>query len=304
MTEALSQYLECVRENLRLGLVSEREVISELQTHIEDNVEEMKEAGLSEEEAASICITLLGSAKTVARRMYEAHSQGTWRQALLASMPHLIFAILFALNWWQGVGWLIVILGLVLITTIYGWLHGRPMWLFPWLCYLMVPVVVAGLFLVYLPRGWSWLAIPVYAFPASWLVLSITVKTIKRDWLYGALMLLPIPVIIGWFLVVGKEGEFLKPDLEDLRHFAPWIGLSFLALAGTAIAFVRLRQRWLRVMLLIISGLLILVMVASYAEGRISLPALSMLILIMVGLLLSPALVERGLKHGKQRLID
>ncbi len=301
MTTALSQYLECVRENLRLGLVSEREVISELQTHIEDNVEEMKEAGLSEEEAASKCIILLGSARLVARRLYEAHSQGTWRQALLASMPHLLFALLFALNWWQGIGWLVVTLGLVLVAAIYGWWHGRPVWLFPWLGYLMVPVVVAGLFLVYLPRGWSWLAIPVYALPALWLVLSITLKTIKKDWLYGALMLLPVPIIVGWFLVVGKEGEFLKPNLEDLHHFAPWIGLSFLALAGTAVAFVRLRQRWLRVVLLVISGLLTLIMVACYAEGRLSLPAFSMLTLIMVGLLLSPALVERTLRYGKPR---
>ncbi len=43
MTAALSQYLESIRDNLRLDLVSENEIITELQTHIEDEVEEMRD---------------------------------------------------------------------------------------------------------------------------------------------------------------------------------------------------------------------------------------------------------------------
>jgi len=299
----LTQYLDSVRDNLRLDLESEREVIDELQTHIEDQLEEMKEAGLSEEEAASTCIALLGSAKLVARQIYEAHSQGTWQQALLASMPHLLFALLFALNWWQGIVWLVVTLGLVLSTAVYGWWRGKPIWLFPWLGYSLLPVVVAGVLLLYLPAGWSWVAILVYIPLAVWLVCSVTIQTIKRDWLYSALMLFPVPIIIGWFLAVGQEGTFLEPSLERIRHFAPWIGLSFLALAATVAAFIRLRQRWIRVGLLLISGSLTLIMVACYAEGRLSLPTFSVLTLIMMGLLLSPALVERRIRCGRQRPI-
>ncbi|GAG09371.1 unnamed protein product, partial [marine sediment metagenome] len=170
-----------------------------------------------------------------------------------------------------------------------------------WLGYSLLPVVVAGLLLLYLPKGWSWLAIPVYIPLALWLVYSITIQTIKRDWLYGALMLLPVPIVTGWFLAVGKEGEFLQFSPEYIHYFAPWIGLSFLALAVSAVAFIRLRQRWLRVALLIISGLLTLIMVACYAEGRLSLPVFSVLTLIMLGLLLGPALLERRLKYGRQR---
>jgi len=301
VTTALSHYLDDVRDNLRLDLSSEREVLSELQTHIEDRLQEMREAGLSEEEAANTCLKLLGSARLVARRIYEAHSQGTWRQALFASMPHLIFALLFTLNWWQGIGWLIITLGLVLSVVVYGWARGKPVWLFPWLGYSLLPVVVAGLLLLYLPRGWSWLAIIVYVPLALWLVCFFAIQTIKRDWLYTALMLLPVPVIVGWLLAVGKEGKFLELNLDYIRYFAPWIGLSFLALAVTAAAFIRLRQRWLRVALLSISGFLTLIMVVCYAEGRLGLPAFLVLILLMLGLLLSPALVERRVKHGKPR---
>ena len=43
MTVELSQYLDIIRDNLRLDKASESEVIIELQTHIEDNIEEIFE---------------------------------------------------------------------------------------------------------------------------------------------------------------------------------------------------------------------------------------------------------------------
>ncbi len=296
MTTTLSHYLNDVRDNLRLDLSTEREVINELETHIEDRLQEIRQTGLSEEEAANNCVKLLGSAKLVARQIYEAHSQGSWRQALLASMPHLLFALLFALNWWQGIGWLSITLVLVLSIAIYGWWHGKPTWLFPWLGYSLLPVVVAGLPLLYLPKGWSWLAIVLYIPLALWLVYSIIVQTIKRDWLYSSLMLFPIPIIIGWFLAVELEGKFPEFSMQHLHDFAPWIGLSFLALAAAVATFIRLRQRWLKIAILVVSGLLTLTMVAYYADGRLSPTAFLVLMLVMLGLFLSPALIERKIR--------
>ncbi|MAF85583.1 MAG: hypothetical protein CL875_03785 [Dehalococcoidales bacterium] len=301
MTTTLSHYLDDVRDNLRLDLSTEREVISELEMHIEDRLQEMRQAGLSEEEAANRCLKLLGSAKSVAHQIYEAHSQGSWRQALLASMPHLLFALLFALNWWQGISWLSIMLVLVLSMAVYGWWHGKPTWLFPWLGYSLLPVAAAGILLLYLPKGWSWLAIVLYIPLALRLVYSIIVHTIKRDWLYSSLMLLPIPIIIGWFLAADLGGRFPEFSLQRLQYFAPWIGLSFLALATAVTTFIRLRQRRLKIAILVASGLLTLTMVAYYTDGRLGLTALSVLILMMLGLFLSPALVERKLR--KRRVI-
>ena len=303
MITALSYYLNIVRTNLRLDSQSEREVLNELETHIEDELQELEEAGLSEEEAANTCVRLLGSAKLVARQIYEAHSQGTWRQALLASMPHLLFGLIFALNWWRDVSWLVVMLVLILGTVVYGWWRGKPTWLFPWLGYSLVPVVVAGLLLVYLPRGWSWLAILLYIPLAAWLVYAITVQIIKKDWLYSSLMLLPVPIIISWFIAVGVEGRFPEFSVGYLYDYAPRIGLSFLVLAIAVAAFIRLRQRWLRVAILIISGLLTLTLVAGYAWGRLGLPAFSILILLMLSIFLIPALLERRIRHSG-RLIE
>jgi len=297
----LSYYLDSIRDNLRLDLSTEREVIRELGTHIEDKLQELKDNGLSEEEATSTCLGLLGSARLVARQIYEAHSQGSWRQALLASAPHLLFGLLFALNWWQGVGWLLVMLALVLVAAIYGWWHGKPTWLFPWLGYSLLPVVGAGLLLLYLPTRWAWLAILVYIPLASWFLCSVIIQTIRRDWLHSSLMLFPIPVIAGWLLAIEFGGKFPELSVQRLYDLAPWIGLSFLALAAAVAAFVRSRQRWLKVAILVVSGLLTLAMVAYYAEGRLSWPTFLILILVMFGLFLTPALVERRIRRRRVR---
>jgi len=300
MVTVVSHYLDTVRDNLRLDLSDEREVIHELETHIEDRLEELKETGLSEEEAANRCVALLGSAKLLARQIYEAHSQYTWKQTLLASMPHLLFGLLFALNWWQSVGWLLVALGLIVSTVVYGWCRGKPTWLFPWLGYSLLPVVIAGLFLLFLPKVWSWVVILLYIPLALWLAYSVYVQTIKRDWLYSSLMLLPVPTIIGWLLAVQPTGKFPEYNVERVYDFAPLIGLSFLAFGLAVAMFMRLRRRWLKVAVLFISGVLTLIMVAYYTDGRLSLVAFLVLILLMLGLFVTPALLERKVgRHGQ-----
>lgn len=295
MEATLTNYLESVRANLKLDPSLKSEVIQELQTHIEEELEELKKAGLSEEEAANTCLKLLGSAKLVARQIYEAHSQGSWSQTLLAAMPHLLFGLLFAVNWWRGIGWLLVLLALVLSVVVYGWWRGKPAWVFPWLGYTLVPVVGAGILLLYLPRGWSWLAIVIYLPLALWLLYAIAAKTMKGEWLYTSLMLLPVPIMVGWFIAIEPISKFPEPWLQRLEDFAPWIGLSFLTLALTVATFFRLRKRWLRISLLVVSGLLTLTMITYYTEGRLSLLALLILIVVMLLLLSSPALVARTL---------
>jgi len=299
MASAVSQYLDSVRDSLQLDPLAEGEIIKELETHIEDRLDELKGSGLSEDEAADTCVRLLGSAKQLARQIYEAHSQGTWQQTLLASMPHFLFALMFALNWWQGIGWLLVVLPLIVGVAIYGWFHGKPAWLFPWLGYSVVPVVASGLLLLWIPKAWSWLAIFFYIPLALWLLCSIAVQTIKKDWLYSSLMLLPVPTIAAWILVVEPEGRFPGYSVQHIYELAPWIGLSFLALAVSVGTFIRLRQRWLKQAVLFLSGVLTLVIVVYYTDGKLSLTAFSFLVLIMLGLFLVPALLRRKIKCSR-----
>jgi len=293
----LDRYLKDVRENLPLDAsAEEEEVLTELETHAEDRLQEMKESGLSDEDAARECVGLLGSAKIVARQIYEVHSQGTWRQALLASTPHLLYATFFALKWW-GNGWLPVAVGPVIAIAIYSWCRGKPSWLFPWLGYALLPVVVVGLLLLYLPTGWAWATILLYVPLVVWLLCYITIKTIKRDWLYSAFMLLPVPSFVGWFLAARQEEGFAGFSLGHLNHLAPWIGVSFLVLAVSAAVFVRLRQRRWKVVALAVSGVLALAVVA-FASSGLGIPALIALTVMMLVFLSVPAIMERRFRHG------
>jgi len=296
----LDRYLRDIRENLRLDPGEQDEVLTELEAHAEDRLEEMKEAGLSEEEAVQRCVGLLGSARVVARQIYEAHSQGTWKQALLASMPHLIFAGLFALKWW-GSGWLPVAMCPVVATAVFSWGRGRPSWLFPWLGYALLPVVIAGLLLLYLPTGWAWSTILLYVPLVLWLLSYITIKAIKKDWLYIGLMLLPVPSFVGWFLAAQQDAGFAGFSLGTLNHYALWIGLTSLVLAVSAAVFVRLRKRWLKTTVLVVSGLLTLGMVAV-ASGRLSFPVFLALAILFLISLSVPALLEHRLRHSRQPL--
>jgi hypothetical protein len=299
MTQEFIHYLDSIKYTSKLNPSDEREVISELETHIEDKLQELTDSGLSEEEAIETCLVQLGSPTAVARQIYEAYSQGSWKHVLLASMPHLLFGALFALNWWHHVGWLTIALSLVLGTTIYGWWHGKPNWVFSWLGYSLLPVLAVGILLLYLPKGWSLLAIPVYLPLASWWLIHIIVQTTKKDWLLSSLMLLPIPIIIGWFLAISPTGRFTEYSLQQIYSLAPWIGLSFITLALIIAAFLRLRQRYLKIGLLAVSGILTLTLVVYYTNGRLNTLSFVGLMLVMWGVFLLPALLERRLRHGR-----
>ena len=292
----LNRYLQSIREHLGMDPISEREVIRELADHVEDSCQEMQKAGLSEEEALEKSITLLGPAKIVAKQIYEAHNRGTWRQALLAAMPHLFFAAMFALKIWGGTSGLLIIFGVIAGIGLYGWCHGKPYWLFPWLSYSLFPVVAAGISLLYLPAVWAWITLALYVPLALWLLSFIAIKFIKRDWSYSALMLLPAIAFAGWFLAAGQKTSFFGLKINSMHAHAPWTSLTFIVLAISAALFIRLPHRWLRITALIISGLLI-TLVTTLVSNELGLVSFIGLALLLLSFLLVPAFVERRVRE-------
>lgn len=298
MIQELTQYLKDIGYRSKLDEAEKTQIITELETHIEDEIQELIESGLTEKEAVRTCLGQMGTEKQVSQQIYEAYSQGSWKHVLLASMPHILFGGLFALNWWQHIGWLSIVLIMIIATTVYGWWHGKPTWVFSWLGYSLLPVLAVGLLLLYLPKGWSLLAIPVYFPMALWWLFHIIVQSSKIDWVFGSLMLLPIPVIVGWFLAISPEGRFMDSSLQRLYDFAPWIGLSFMALALTIAVFIRLRQRWLRIGLLAMSGLMTITLIVYYTAGKFNTFTFLGLILVMWGVLVLPPLLEHRIRSG------
>jgi hypothetical protein len=295
----INEYLDSIKDNLRLGSPDEKEIISELATHIEDEIQDLQENGLKEDEAVRTCLKLLGSAKSVARHIYEAHSQGTWQQAFFASLPHLFFALIFFLNWWRGIIPVLLTLIVILGMAVYGWWHGRSNWLFPWLGYSLLPVIAAGLMLLYLPKGLAWVTCIVYVPLALWLILRVVSQTIKKDWMYLSLMLLPLPIIISWFAVTEWQGSLDISSVSRISSYVPWIAMSFLALAFGVISFVRIRRRWLKIAVLFMTGAITLTIIAAYANGQISFIKLLLLMLLLGSIFFIPALLENGVRSGR-----
>jgi hypothetical protein len=298
LSTVINEYLENVKSNLRLDDGEEDEVLSELASHIEDEVQDLKTKGLKEDEAVNASLKLLGSAKHIAVMIYESHSQGTWRQALTASLPHLLFGLIFILNSWRGIGALLMALIGILAITVYGWWHGKSNWLFPWLGYSFLPVIAAGLALLYLPEGLDWLAILIYLPLILWLIFRVVSHTIKKDWIYWSLMLLPMPAIIAWFAVTDWKNGFNINSLLA-NDYATLIGFSFLALAFGVISFVRIRRRWLKIAVLFITGSIVVVLVSSYALGGLTLNQFLLLLLLQASIFLIPAFLENGARSGR-----
>jgi hypothetical protein len=293
----LSNYFHNIKQNLHLDPASEKEIILELKTHVEDESTEMQKAGLSEAEAIEKSIHLLGSAKLVAQQIYDVHSQGNWKQALLAAMPHVFFAVLFALNWLTGVTWVPILLVVVAGILFYGLSRSKPTWLFPWLGYALFPVAAAGVCLLYLPEGWTLVTLGLYIPLVIWLFCFITIKFIRRDWLYATLMLIPVPTFVGWFMAAE---EAIYPDLKlsFLYNFAPWSALTFLMLGVASAMFTRLKKRWLRIAALSTSGVVPAVIIIL-TSNRLGFAAFVSLSVLMVSFVLVPVIVEHSMRHGE-----
>lgn len=299
MTQELAQYLESIRTSARLDNSDEPAVMSELEAHMEDKVQELTRSGLSEEEAVKTCIWQMGNIKALARQIYEAYSQGSWKQVAIAAMPHFIFGLLFMLNWWHYPQWLSFALAATLGTAVYGWGHGKPAWVFPWLGYSLLPVIAAGVLLLYIPSNWSFIGIIVYFPLAAWWIFRLVVQTTKKDWLLATMILLPLPIIIGWYLAICPTGKITGDSLDRVNTYAPWIGISFMMLAFTIGTFIRLRQRWLKAGLLAVSGLLTLTVAVFMATGHLDNARFFGPVIGMWGILLVPPLLERQLRKHK-----
>lgn len=288
-------YLSSLRNHLRLDPAMRDELLQELSGHLEDKVTELCQNGMSEEEASQVAGALLGSPRTLARQIYEVYSQGTWKQTIFAILPHFLTASLFALHWWTNPIWLIVMLALVIATVIYGWCHGKPTWLFSWLGYLLIPVVVAGVMLLYLPGGLAWLATLVYVPLAIFILVIVARQILKIDWLFVSLMLLPIPIVIGWLMVLNTGDTFLTSQL--VHDAATGIAFSFALLALCVATFLRARRRLMKIAALLACSILVAIVVILVGFNRLDFWAWLFLSIVMLLHLFVPAFLERKLRN-------
>jgi len=271
MVSSISHYLNRFKDCLHIDQTIKDGVAEELYTHLEDKTQELEENGLSREEASKIAVQSLGSPELIAQQIYETHAQGSWKEALFSALPHFLVALLFTSYYWQNIVYVSIILALTVGIAIYGWHRGKPIWLFPWLGYYLMPVVITGILLLSLPQGWGWIAALIYIPLALFVFIHIVKQTARRDWLYASLMLAPMLVTFSWFSSLGTGNELLASDwIARLQTNALWIVISFIALAGATIAFIRLKPRRYKILSLLIPPLVILLSVTMASRGNIN----------------------------------
>jgi len=304
--------LKSIGTRLKLEPSSKREVLSELHAHFEDQVEDLEESGLSREEACRVAAESFGSLRSVVDELNEVHSSSNWGQTAIAALPHLLFCLLFALHQWSNFVWVAATLVCTIGVTIYGWQHNKPTWFFTWLGYTLMPLFVVGFFLLERAVGsgsifspwWVWLLMVVYFPIILWLFIRILVQILRRDWLLGSLMALPVPALAGWFMMADWREALLGSDRQSIYALEPWIAMSFLSLAGIVVLFTRLRQRPLKAGALLVSGLATLIFVACSRGGNIDLLDLMILASMVVFLILGPALLEHKVVEQESESSD
>jgi len=292
MREEFRSYLESIRLSLKLDPQRRREILKEIYSHLEEKAEELCQEGVAQEEAARRAVQSFGFPQLIAKELYEANSVGSWRQAFLAALPHFLAAAVFAFHLWTNPLWLSSLALFTLAVSIYGWWHGKPNWLFPWLGYWLLPLLGIGFFLLVVPP-WGYFGLLAYI-PLAWKLFSaITLQAMRRDWLYATLTLLPFPVLSAWLVALQfhSRGEGLfQARLEAAQ---PWIALSFLTLGLAVISFIRFSARRLKTGALLTPELLLLILIALSVRSSTGFLSLVLLALVTTGVLIGPALLDR-----------
>ncbi len=307
MTTLMRGYLSNLGRHLRLNPPEEREILDELQTHIEERTQELIDAGAPPDEALTRALNHLGAFQGIANQFYEVHSRGSFYHTLLAALPHLLIALMFALHMWTRPALVVVMLLVALSISVAGWRKGRPRWTYPWLGYcLVVPIVSWGLAVGAVGYG-AWaivtqgrlpLSVPIYAASFAyvafslWVVIKIVSRVAQQDWLMASLAVLPVPFFAYWFFYFYGQGEAFRSDGQSLRELDSSVAVVFLILAAATAIFFRIGRRLVRVAILLITAPSIVVLAWLSYQGGPGYMAAFTFSAISLAALLSPMLFD------------
>ena len=308
MSSLVRGYLTDLGRHLHLGTPREREILTEIRDHIEDTARELMEEGIPTEDAISSAIDGLGESKSMAKRMYEVHSQDSWYHTALAVLPHILLSLLFAFGLWTSPGWLVALLLAVVGISILGWKGGRPNWTYPWLGYTLVaPIVSWGLAMSAVGYGaWGvltegslplgnpiYVASFVYVAVSLWVVIRVLNRVAKRDWVVALMTVLPVPFLAFWFIFFYQGqlegGRILVPQLQGVETSA---AIVFLILAASTALFFRMGRRVVRVGLMLVTVPSMFVLAWFSYQGGPGFMALFTVFALSLGVVLGPALID------------
>ena len=314
MDGEVKSYLRALTKKLKLEPDRSREIALELQSHLEDKIEELEEEGLAHAEALSQAIRELGQPDLVARGMYSVHSRGSWRDVLMGALPHFLLALLFALHLWTKFLLVAVLLVCVTCITLKGWKSGRPKWAYTWLGYSMAAPAISWVMALmafgygawrYVATGDLPFSFPIYLLiiayiPFSlWLMARVYTRIVRQDWLLASLTALPLPFLTSWMLFLNWRGGFWGAGTVGLRATDTDRALVFLVLALITGLFLRIGHRLVKIGLLTAATVLLVALTMAAIPLGLSLLSMILISLASVAFFFSPAVLRSRLDRNE-----
>lgn len=310
----LSSYLSTLAHQLHLGSSEEeREIVQELEGHLEDKVSELEASGVDHQAALDRAIVEMGNPRAVASQMYQVHSPAVWKDVLLATVPHFLLAALFALHLWNEFFLVALLVIVISLVTWRNWRKGNPSkWSYSWLGYtLAAPALSWLLALIALSYG-GWTLVTTGDLPFStalfllligyvpfsmWIVASVIYRVVRKDWLLASLTSLPFPFLTSWVLFLNWQGGMWGSHSERMQESDTARALIFLALAVTTAVFLKIGPRLVKIGLLALSTAILITITAASLPVDFGFLAFLLMIIASVVFLLSPAMLESQICH-------
>lgn len=300
------KYVGALSRNIRLQPAKKKEIISELEDHLEDKTNELINLGVRQETAKSLAVEQLGDPVTLARLMQDVHTIVGRKELGKAVIPHLLLAGLVALGLCDSIAAVVLTLGFVGSVTWLNWRGGFPgIWSYSWLGVSVAAPAVVLLMLVIgpgksfhtllagasYPVGLTLLALfSGYVAVASWVIMRVVRVKVGHDWLLVAFSGLPLLWLTAWVLAAQWSDPTWKPPLALLGlPGAPWI-LMFLSMAAVSAAYMKFGRRHARVGQLLISTAILVT--GGYAMLLVNYhsTAVRLAIVVLIAIMLAPAL--------------
>ncbi len=203
-------------------------------------------------------IEALGDPTEMGRELKQVHGRGTWGEALLAALPHLLFVLAMSISGlWSnylmpgqrlpGRVFDLAFVVLCLAVTAYAWWRRWPRWSAPWLGYTMV--VFYFLIIITLPGPLHTAAFLVWLTSCAVVFFWLA----DRDWTTACL------AAFSW---VPMFWSLLWLDEVYVWVEGPLMVAAGVVAALAVIAFVRGRRSWERMGVLLAANLAIVVSVS------------------------------------------
>ena len=302
------------------------DILQEMKGHLEERTAEMEKAGLSPPEARRRATQQMGRPglwQTTSTPYTAAAPGGT---SSWPPFPIYSLAALFALHLWTEILVLMVAMALFTFIAYRGWKNSGAKWTYSWLGYSLAAPTISWI-MAFMALGYAGytlltrgslpfgipllLALIIYVPISLWILASVIMRLVKRDWLLASFTALPFPFLTSWILFLNWQG-FLWSGSSKIQETDIDRVVVFLALAVTTAIFFKVGRRLVQIALLTLSTALMVVYTVVAIPLTFGILAVILVILSSVAFLFSPAILDalmplrkssRRRAHGDRQVV-